>query len=342
MEQVAGSSPLPRSSPTKRSFDVAFLTGARDDPPLLSQSPELSPNSSPQISDPVSPSSTASVYQPCSTPDESRVPHHSNIIASSPPKIPKTGISLSSPHESEATPSSAFKKVTRTTESLSSKVPPISHGFSSNSWPTSTDSLSAVTSFLSGNKSLAPLLASSGIFPSSLSPLLPPDRINNNLVEEYLKSQQNSISSKAALENQLSTAEALSRLRSSMYSTDPYKMHFGSMSYPAASQTATPPAPKINTVPFIAQNPVAVMIPSALSTINLASQNVCAKCNLSFRMTSDLVYHMRSQHKREEDPYKKRRNDRLKCTICGESFRERHHLTRHMTAHQDRKDEEAK
>ncbi|KAF2348995.1 Zinc finger C2H2-type, partial [Trinorchestia longiramus] len=85
--------------------------------------------------------------------------------------------------------------------------------------------------------------------------------------------------------------------------------------------------------------PVAAMIPSALSTLSLASQNVCAKCNLSFRMTSDLVYHMRSQHKKEEDPYKKRRNDRLKCAICGESFRERHHLTRHMTAHQDRTDE---
>ena len=26
----------------------------------------------------------------------------------------------------------------------------------------------------------------------------------------------------------------------------------------------------------------------------------------------------------------------MKCNVCGENFRERHHLTRHMTAHQDR------
>jgi hypothetical protein len=36
---------------------------------------------------------------------------------------------------------------------------------------------------------------------------------------------------------------------------------------------------------------------------------------------------------------KKREGDRLKCNVCGENFRERHHLTRHMTAHQDRKEE---
>lgn len=33
---------------------------------------------------------------------------------------------------------------------------------------------------------------------------------------------------------------------------------------------------------------------------------------------------------------KKHEGDRLKCNVCGEKFRERHHLTRHMTAHQDR------
>jgi len=31
---------------------------------------------------------------------------------------------------------------------------------------------------------------------------------------------------------------------------------------------------------------------------------------------------------------KRRQGDRLKCNVCGENFRERHHLTRHMTAHQ--------
>nr|CAG4642988.1 EOG090X0POW [Evadne anonyx] len=64
--------------------------------------------------------------------------------------------------------------------------------------------------------------------------------------------------------------------------------------------------------------------------------NVCAKCNLSFRMTSDLVYHMRSQHRRESDPVRQKRQEKLRCPVCGENFRERHHLTRHMTSHDDR------
>lgn len=70
------------------------------------------------------------------------------------------------------------------------------------------------------------------------------------------------------------------------------------------------------------------------------SQNWCAKCNASFRMTSDLVYHMRSHHSREHDTAaaataaaRKRRDDKLRCEFCGETFRERHHLTRHMTSH---------
>ena len=38
--------------------------------------------------------------------------------------------------------------------------------------------------------------------------------------------------------------------------------------------------------------------------------------------------------------YEKRRHvDSLTCTVCGENFRERHHLTRHMTAHAARKGE---
>ena len=74
--------------------------------------------------------------------------------------------------------------------------------------------------------------------------------------------------------------------------------------------------------------PMAPSFPS----LNLV-QNWCAKCNTSFRMTSDLVYHMRSHHKREFDPVKRRKDDKLRCEVCGESFRERHHLTRHMTSH---------
>ena len=65
-------------------------------------------------------------------------------------------------------------------------------------------------------------------------------------------------------------------------------------------------------------------------------QNWCAKCNTSFRMTSDLVYHMRTQHKRDLDPTsqgRRKEDNKLRCDVCGETFKERHHLTRHMTSH---------
>ena len=108
-----------------------------------------------------------------------------------------------------------------------------------------------------------------------------------------------------------------------------------------------------------------------------AAQNWCAKCNTHFRLTSDLVYHMRTFHRKEEkqqqrvdskvDPasssdvfgpsLKKSRcyyeNDEagkrkvvhemaplavskttcLRCEICNEVFKEKHHMSRHMTSH---------
>lgn len=77
-------------------------------------------------------------------------------------------------------------------------------------------------------------------------------------------------------------------------------------------------------------------LPPSLAALSFPQTNWCAKCNATFRMTSDLVYHMRSHHKKEftTDPLKKKREEKLRCNICGESFRERHHLTRHMTSHQ--------
>ena len=83
---------------------------------------------------------------------------------------------------------------------------------------------------------------------------------------------------------------------------------------------------------------VAGLIPPSFAALSLPAQNVCAKCNLSFRMTSDLVYHMRSHHKNESagESARRRREEKLRCPVCDESFRERHHLTRHMTAHQDK------
>ncbi|XP_061421015.1 PR domain zinc finger protein 8-like [Lethenteron reissneri] len=93
--------------------------------------------------------------------------------------------------------------------------------------------------------------------------------------------------------------------------------------------------PKATAIPV--QLPGALpLLPPTLTPLGLPAQNWCAKCNTSFRMTSDLVYHMRSHHKKEyaEEPVlKRRREDKLKCPICNETFRERHHLSRHMTSH---------
>ncbi|CAM4591625.1 unnamed protein product [Caretta caretta] len=79
------------------------------------------------------------------------------------------------------------------------------------------------------------------------------------------------------------------------------------------------------------------LLPPTFTSFGVAAQNWCAKCNLSFRMTSDLVFHMRSHHKKDyssaESQCKRRREEALTCPICHEYFRERHHLSRHMTSH---------
>nr|XP_046257360.1 PR domain zinc finger protein 8 isoform X1 [Scatophagus argus] len=41
------------------------------------------------------------------------------------------------------------------------------------------------------------------------------------------------------------------------------------------------------------------ILPPTFTSFGVSVQNWCAKCNLSFRMTSDLVFHMRSHHKKE-------------------------------------------
>ena len=78
------------------------------------------------------------------------------------------------------------------------------------------------------------------------------------------------------------------------------------------------------------------ILPPTFTSFGVSVQNWCAKCNLSFRMTSDLVFHMRSHHKKEfaaESQVRRRREEKLTCPICHEYFRERHHLSRHMTSH---------
>ncbi|XP_078386832.1 zinc finger protein 488 [Cetorhinus maximus] len=78
------------------------------------------------------------------------------------------------------------------------------------------------------------------------------------------------------------------------------------------------------------------LLPPSYTSFAVSAQNWCAKCNASFRMTSDLVFHMRSHHKKEyaaDYLSQRRREEKLTCPICNEFFRERHHLSRHMTSH---------
>ncbi|XP_007437114.1 zinc finger protein 488 [Python bivittatus] len=79
------------------------------------------------------------------------------------------------------------------------------------------------------------------------------------------------------------------------------------------------------------------LLPPTFTSFGIAAQNWCAKCSLSFRMTSDLVLHMRSHHKKmdvsTESQRKRKREEKLTCPVCQEYFRERHHLSRHMTSH---------
>jgi hypothetical protein len=86
------------------------------------------------------------------------------------------------------------------------------------------------------------------------------------------------------------------------------------------------------------------------STAALANaSNWCAKCSIQFRLTSELVHHIRVHHATRrhyhhhhqtstELPTRKivtnsSSSMSLTCHICYETFRERHHLTRHMTSH---------
>lgn len=94
----------------------------------------------------------------------------------------------------------------------------------------------------------------------------------------------------------------------------------------ATAQTPSPWSPST----------VSWTLPPTFSSLGVSPQNWCAKCNASFHLTSDLVLHMRSHHKkrhaRPDLHSRELREEALTCPVCHEDFRE-HHLSRHMTAH---------
>ncbi|XP_055718322.1 PR domain zinc finger protein 8-like [Salvelinus fontinalis] len=81
---------------------------------------------------------------------------------------------------------------------------------------------------------------------------------------------------------------------------------------------------------------------SRLPPLCLTAQNWSAKCNASFRLTSDLVQQY-DHHKRAVDATEsgygvkqqqhRAREERLKSCIYNEVFRQRHHLAGHLTSH---------
>ncbi|XP_069835699.1 zinc finger protein 488 [Dendropsophus ebraccatus] len=94
--------------------------------------------------------------------------------------------------------------------------------------------------------------------------------------------------------------------------------------------------PLSETLPKCETPPPPQVLPPTFSTLGSTAQIWCAKCKVSFRMTSDLVLHMRLRHKKEaglETHGKRARELQLSCPVCYAYFRERHHLSRHMTSH---------
>lgn len=139
-----------------------------------------------------------------------------------------------------------------------------------------------------------------------------------------------------------SQSDSMQKLRPMLYQNDniPYGgIPVAAYPFPTNFPPTGPPVPT-HTLLTAAASVTAALLPPSLVALTLPAQNVCAKCKISFRMTSDLVYHMRSHHKGEhvtvDSARRRREQDKLRCPVCNETFRERHHLTRHMTAHQDK------
>lgn len=139
-----------------------------------------------------------------------------------------------------------------------------------------------------------------------------------------------------------SPTDSMQKIRPMLYQNDniPYGgIPVAAYPFPANFPPTGPPVPT-HTLLTAAASVTAALLPPSLVALTLPAQNVCAKCKISFRMTSDLVYHMRSHHKGEhvtaDTARRRREQDKLRCPVCNETFRERHHLTRHMTAHQDK------
>ncbi len=214
-------------------------------------------------------------------------------------------------------------------------------------------------SFFQQQQQQHPSIKSGGNLLQAPRPATRPDGANN-LIEDYLRAQASLYQQQQSEKDFNLFAAANKTIRqpdsgsasaaaagSAAYCPPFHSALDHRLSRPNSSSMAPPPPPAPTPIVPQQQQPSPqpsgpqLQLPAAALAASLASapsQNVCAKCNLSFRMTSDLVYHMRSQHRRDAstDPVRQKRQEKLRCPVCGENFRERHHLTRHMTSHEDR------
>lgn len=323
----------------KRSFDVAFLM--MPDERLKKSQPEKI-RALPQIFSQVS-----------SRQQEMR--RYPQITARTPRVYDDPTVVISSPEWECPSPlRSAFTKVTSRLESPNQPAPPLSPdqlSCSSMSPPVATTPPRSASG--SGSSDIVSI---DGI-PAS-PPALSPNTSYHNFRPEL--SPHGAFQSVQALQTQRFKQQLLYRapnISSEHHGHGPpssppdFLPMYPGFPFPHAGASMPHPFGAVSEpeLPRIVQNPAAAAIlstlipPTLASTFTLTAQNVCAKCNISFRMTSDLVYHMRSHHKSEvaADPNRRKREEKLKCPVCNETFRERHHLTRHMTAHQDKESDQA-
>lgn len=112
----------------------------------------------------------------------------------------------------------------------------------------------------------------------------------------------------------------------------------------AANFYATPPRMPADQSPAVRSfNPI---VASALGRpLDALNQNCCAMCGMTFRLTGDLVQHMRTNHRTGKNKRSSNKDDTKKiecesttscnlvCSICEEIFEDEHHLVRHAKAH---------
>ncbi|XP_055841790.1 zinc finger protein 341 [Episyrphus balteatus] len=306
-----------KSTSLKRSFDVAFLMMPDDrikQRQQLEKQARLGDRQYPTDLSPRQHVETGELFN--NNTEISRRYSGPQVVVRSPPRIYDDPTIIVTPDVPE-NPKSAFTKVNR----LESPVPP----------PLSPDQLSC--------PSMSP--------PISTTPPRPNSGLYQNFRPEYqFNGAFQSVNQVQALavQNQRIKQQLMYRHPVSV-SPEGFVSAYPGFPFPNPAAHSFAPQGDIG---GIVRSPAAAAIlstlipPTLASTFSLTAQNVCAKCNISFRMTSDLVYHMRSHHKSEVacDPNRRKREEKLKCPVCNESFRERHHLTRHMTAHQDKESDQ--